>query len=217
MSPFFNVLLFNFYIFIIICLLCIIIVFLTNYEKESVIDNCSWVFAAIVILSLVRYGYMYNCRKKKDFTMCEFVGGKQEISGGGFFDDITDRFTDFLDDIRTLVSLPSNKDTETSEDIPDDKKTSIQKIVNLMIPFVKNKKSNWDKLRGNLKNINNTTNLNNGIEDDVEEYEEIFHWEKSLLKFGPSSENIIVPKNTFNTSNNGSDNFSKFITDRKLL
>jgi hypothetical protein len=182
-----------------------------------VIDNCSWVFAAIVILSLVRYGYMYNCRKKKDFTMCEFVGGKQEISGGGFFDDITDRFTDFLDDIRTLVSLPSNKDTETSEDIPDDKKTSIQKIVNLMIPFVKNKKSNLDKLRGNLKNINNTTNLNNGIEDDVEEYEEIFHWEKSLLKFGPSSKNIIVPKNTFNPSNNGSDNFSKFITDRKLL
>ena len=80
MKSFCYVILFNFYILIIISLICIIILLTSDYDKETVRNYCGYIFAGFVILSLVRYSFMKD--KKPEFTFCEFIGGNNEISGG---------------------------------------------------------------------------------------------------------------------------------------
>ena len=98
-----------------------------------------------------------------------------------------------------------------------------QKSIAYLFPL-KNEKRGWDKLRGNLKNINknnvdkNSVNNNDisNIPADEEEFQEIFYYEQSLPK-NKLIQNSIVPKKTSNSVNNGSDNFSRFIRERKRI
>jgi hypothetical protein len=179
---------------------------------------------------------MYKYQQKKNFTLCEFVGGKNEISGGG----LLDVFDDFGDNIRKMVGLPPNKDlTEVTtpeisevttptvststvsedikDDIPDDKKNIIQKVVNFFIPYKGKKRNLRDIIRRKMLNVKNN-NVNNipDIPAEEEESEEIFYWKNSLPEYGPM-QNIIVPKNTYKSTNNTSDPYSKFIRKGKPM
>lgn len=115
-----NVLLFNFYILTIICLICIVILLTTDYNKDTVRNYCSYIFAGFVVLSLIRYSLI----KKPDFTFCEFIGGKNEISGGNVFGDIFNSVSNAV--TNTVVSVVSLFDTNTVKDLtivnPEDPK-----------------------------------------------------------------------------------------------
>jgi hypothetical protein len=111
MNSFCNVLLFNFYILTIICLICIVILLTTDYNKETVRNYCSYVFTGFLILSLIRYSLI----KKPDFTFCEFIGGSNEISGGNIFGDVFNSVSNAV--TNTVVSVVSLFDTNPVKDL----------------------------------------------------------------------------------------------------
>ena len=78
-----NVLLFNFYILVIVCLICIIILLTSGLDKNKVLVFFTLIYALVLIISVVRYKNI-----KKDSTFFEFIGYKSNNikSGSGMLD-----------------------------------------------------------------------------------------------------------------------------------
>ncbi len=232
-----NVLLFNFYILVIICLICIIILLISNCDKYIVVGISSAIYIIILGLSLIRYKYF----KKENLTFCEFIGGIIDIKSGSL--DISD--FEKQKTRKVMFPTPAGEvgiDIEDKEKLDNELKIQEESIKEdenkgIVIRFIEYlfppapKKNLKDIIRKNIiipkktkdYNINYNVNNNiNNIDDEDDIIAELYLYPEITHSKPPSSKKIIPSSsnksNPFSNKNLSIDNFTqKFLINSKQI
>ena len=204
-----NVLLFNFYILTIICLICILILITSNYDKKTVMQTCGTIYTFVLVISLIRYYYV----KDQKQTFCEFIGG----FNGGVNEEFNEGIEEDSSLLATVISPFKNIFNFASSTVMAAITTATAAITTATatINTAIGKKTTNEKT--DKEKINDEKNII--IDDDEDIINEMYLYPE-LLHSGKSFTNQLIPRVSSSKpiSSNKIDLFTKkFIINKKRI